>query len=132
MELIKKCNFGNVFEKSRLAPAPDSDSSGEQPLKKVGHYRADFSNGRWNDKYFPCRNELKDKILMTESLGVLIELEKMFPNLEALRSFCEQGNAEKIGDEEYNCYYNGQYANYWIRLNTWDNDYNIYCHVYTK
>lgn len=130
LTLINKCNFTDVF--IDCDAAPDCGSNGKQPRKKVGHFRAQYRNSHWNDEYCPCRNELKDKTLMTESLEVLSELEKMFSDLNELRDYCKSGNAEKIGDEEYNCYYNGEYGNYWIRLNTWSDDYNIYCHIYIK
>lgn len=130
LTLTKTCNFTDVFIDCHAAP--DCDSNVEQPRKKVGHYRALYRKSCWNDEYCPCRNELKDKTLMTESLEVLSELKKMFPDLNELRDYCKSGNAEKIGDEEYNCYYNGEYGNYWIRLNTWNDDYNIYCHIYVK
>lgn len=133
MELLKKCSFSEVFDKENLAPAPDSLNSARQPVKKMGHFRIIYDYGTtWSSQYIPCRNELKTHELVEESMSCLKKLEERFSSLEELREFCEQGHAEKVGEQEYNCYIEGRYGNYWLRFNTWKHDYNIYCHVFTK
>lgn len=136
VELLTICNFDEVWETK--AKGRDDISSSEQPAQKVGHLRADHDRYKWWPNYFPCNEHLKTPEVKSEMESVcaylINDLFEGKDGLNKLFTFCDNHPAAEVKPDsnEYNFYVNGEYANFWVRLNKRHKDYNLYVHTFTK
>lgn len=129
-ELMVTCNFRDVFK--TCSRPEDFLSSREEPVGKIGHVRAYFDGRQWWGDYFPCRDSLKTEPFVEESQKLYKQIVSEFPDLAALRLFCQKHPDSYWGDEEYNFYINGEVANYWVRFILREKDYNCYLNAYVR
>jgi hypothetical protein len=66
-----------------------------------------------------------------ELMQVSNALMSVFPSLESLDTLCQKF-AETLPGPEYNLYYEGNTANFWIRAIPRFGDYNLYIHSIAK
>jgi len=135
-ELLTICSFDDVWD--TVAKGKDSINSLEVPEKKVGHMRADHDGYRWHVDYMPCNEHLKTPEIREEmnTIGAYL-VEDLFEGKEGLRKlfdYCATHEEAAVapGKKEYNFYINGKCANFWLRLNAWEHDYQIYLHTFIK
>lgn len=129
--LLVKCPFVHTMEQLETV-------DGREIFRlKIGHIRADYANGRWYNTIWPCHDELCTSEIAKEIDRVYEELisSQCFADLMALKQFCyshpEAAVAEQDQDE-YNFYLVGQNCNFWLRLITRNNDYNLYLSAFVK
>lgn len=128
MENIKKdltntCAFLSAWK--------DINETSKRPEREIGFVRAYIRNGCWQDNYQIVHNHHVTHARWSELLNVSRALMKAFPTLDSLACFCAN-NAECKGYNEYNLYYEGCHAQYWIRAIIRPGDYNLYVHSIVK
>lgn len=130
-KLLVKCPFVHTMEQLETV-------DGREIFKlKIGHIRADYANGRWYNTVWPCHDELCTSEIAKEIDSIYEELigSKCFPDLMALKQFCYSHPEAAVGEQdqdEYNFYLIGEYCDFWLRLITRNNDYNLYLSAFIK
>lgn len=99
------------------------------PVSEMGYSRSDYDGHRWWTTHFLLNDDLKSPQRAEEIDLVTNNLQAAFPNLSELGLFCELFAEDLRRDNEYNLYYKGRYANYWIRCVIRKRDYNLYVHA---
>lgn len=130
-KLLVKCPFVHTMEQL------DTVDGREIFKLKIGHIRADYANGRWYNTIWPCHDELCTSEIAKEIDRVYEELisSQCFPDLMALKQFCYSHPEAAVGEQdqdEYNLYLVGQHCDFWLRLITRNNDYNLYLSAFVK
>lgn len=98
-----------------------------RPISEMGYTRSDY-DWQWWTYPFPLSEKLRTEGRAKELDKVTSLLTKAFPTLTHLGLFCELFAEDLRRDQEYNLYYKGQEANYWIRCIIRPRDYNLYVH----
>lgn len=98
------------------------------PVSEMGYTRSDYDGSRWWTTCFPLNEALKTEQRSKEIDLVTTSMQAAFPTLSALGLFCELFAEDLRRDNEYNLYYKGRHANYWIRCVIRKRDYNLYIH----
>ena len=130
-KLLVKCPFIHTMEQLKTV-------DGREIFKlKIGHMRADYANGRWYNTIWPCHDELCTLEIAREIDRVYEELisSQCFSDLMALKQFCYSHPEAAVGEQdqdEYNFYLVGQHCDFWLRLITRNNDYNLYLSAFAK
>ena len=132
-KLTVECPFIEVFG--------DTESSDDgiisYPRRKIMHFRADYNGYRWYNTIWPHHDELATPEMKREIDAIYDALtaKDALADLPALREFC-QSHMEACVDREfraeYNFYLRGELCDYWVRLITRENDYNMYLSAYAK
>lgn len=130
-KLLIQCPFIQTMEQK------ENVGGREVFTQKIGHMRADYSNGRWYNTVWPCHDELCTPEIAKEIDTVYDQLigNDGFPDLCALKQFCYSHPEAAVGEQdqdEFNFYYIGKLCDYWIRLITRNNDYNMYLNAFSK
>lgn len=132
-ELTTICPFPEAFE-----DVDDTEGPGEGlPRRKIGYIRADYDNYRWWNTVWPIHWELATdevKLEMDRTYEMLTAGDALH-NLDALRRFCwahPEARASEESDDEFNFYLVGEACDFWVRLITRDEDYNLYLSAYAK
>lgn len=118
-DLSRYCDFHDAWK--------DRTPSGH-PITEMGYTRSDYDGSQWWNTCFPLNDELKTEQRAKEIDQVTANMHKAFPSLSALGLFCELFAEDLRRDNEYNLYYKGRHANYWIRCIIRKRDYNLYVH----
>ena len=131
--LQTKCSFPEVFEEKEKAEG----CSFLEPLRKIGHIRADYDGYRWYNTVWPCHRELATPEACKEIDRVYEALtaKNALKDLNTLRQFCASHMDACICEEyhdEFSFYLEGEVCNYWVRLITRRGDYNLYLNAYTR
>lgn len=130
-KLLLKCPFVQTMEQMETV-------DGREIFKlKIGHMRADYANGRWYNTVWPCHEELCTQEVAKEIDWVYDQLigKQCFPDLMAMKQFCYTHPEAAVGEkdqDEYNFFYVGEHCDFWIRLITRNNDYNLYLSAFAK
>lgn len=134
LERLKtKCHFPQVFEDLERS----EDGFTNVPRSKIGHLRADHDGRRWWVSTWPCHPALATAEINMEISRVYEALTAgdALKDLPALTRFC-QAHPEACVDwqfrQEYNFYLEGETCDFWIRLITRRQDYNMYLNAYAK
>lgn len=118
-ELTRYCDFPDAWN--------DRTPRG-LPVSEMGYSRSDYDEHRWWTTHFLLNDELKTQEQANEIDMVTNSLQAAFPTLSELGLFCELFAEDLRRDNEYNLYYKGRHANYWIRCVIRKRDYNLYVH----
>lgn len=130
-KLLVTCPFVHTMEQVETV-------DGREIFKlKIGHMRADYANGRWYNTIWPCHDELCTPKIAKEIDSVYEELisSQCFLDLIALKQFCYSHPEAAVGEQdqdEYKFYLVGQHCDFWLRLITRNNDYNLYLSAFVK
>lgn len=119
LALSRYCDFSDAWK--------DRTPCGHS-AREMGYTRSDFSGRKWWTSPFPLNRELETPERAKELDDVTSMLMEAFPSLNALGDFCELFAEDLRRDNEYNLYYKGRYASYWIRVIIRKRDYNLYVH----
>lgn len=120
MALSRYCDFSGAWK--------DRTPRG-YPVSEMGYTRSDFDGQKWWTSPFPLDDKLETPERARELDVVTSKLMEAFPSLDSLGDFCELFAEDLRRDNEYNLYYKGRYANYWIRCIIRERDYNLYVHA---
>lgn len=99
------------------------------PVSEMGYTRSDNNGHRWYTTCYPLNDALRTAQRSAEIDLVTNSIQAAFPTLSALGLFCELFAEDLRRDNEYNLYYKGRFANYWIRCVIRKRDYNLYVHA---
>lgn len=130
-KLLLKCPFVQTMDQMETV-------DGREIFKlKIGHMRADYANGRWYNTVWPCHEELCTQGVAKEIDWVYDQLigKQCFPDLMAMKQFCYSHPEAAVGErdqDEFNFFYVGECCDYWLRLITRNNDYNLYLSAFAK
>lgn len=119
--LTRDCDFEDAWK---------DRTPGGLPVSMMGYSRSDYAEHRWWTSFFLKNDALKSEQRATEIDWVTNSMQKAFPTLSDLGLFCELFAEDLRRDNEYNLYYKGKYANYWIRCVIRKRDYNLYIHSF--
>ena len=97
-------------------------------MSEMGFTRSDYDGRKWWTTPHPINENLRTPERMKEIDEITAAMQAAFPDLSSLEEFCILFAEDLRRDEEYNLYYNGQTANYWIRCVLRNRDYNLYIH----
>lgn len=134
LERLKtECPFPHVFEDLERG----EDGFSNVPRRKIGHIRADYDGHRWWNTVWPCHpalatEEIKAEIDQTYDALTAADALK---DLSTLTRFCEahpEACVDRQFRQEYNFYLEGKSCDFWIRLITRKQDYNMYLNAFTK
>lgn len=98
-------------------------------VSEMGYTRSDYDGHRWWTSAFPLNSTLSTLERSKEIDSVTDYMIRCFPTLNDLGMFCELFAEDLRRDNEYNVYYKGHYANYWMRCIIRNKDYNLYVHA---
>lgn len=108
------------------------DKKGERgfPASEMGYTRSDYDsrNRKWWTTPHSVNKDLQTPARAKEIDEITDAMQKAFPDLNSLGDFCVLFAEDLRRDEEYNLYYRGRCANYWIRCIIRNRDYNLYVH----
>lgn len=116
-DLTAECSFAHAWDKL--------DYTNHSPYE-MGYIRAYHNFGGWSESWFNLHPMLITKERWNELFAVASALTKAFPTLTSLECFCSM--IAEGRDGEYNLYYTGTEASYWIRVIPRPGDYNLYIH----
>ena len=85
----------------------------------------------WNTRWEGIHKSLITPSRWMELLNISKALTKSFPTPTSLKVFCDT-RAEKLDQNQYNLYLEGDEANYWISAQTIPGNYEIKVHCITK
>lgn len=127
------CPFPKVFED---VDDTDGPSKGE-PRRKIGHIRADYDNYRWWNTAWGSHWDLATTQVKAEidHTYEALTANDALRDLNALRRFCwthPEARCSPLADDEFNFYLLGESCDFWVRLITREQDYNLYLHAYAK
>ena len=108
----------------------DKDDTG-YPKAEVGYHRCDYDGYRWWSTAWPLHKELASPDIASELDTVRDAFFRSFKDLDAMRKWCVS-NAQRVGDGEYNAWYETPKALYKFRMITRRGDYNLYLHCFSK
>lgn len=100
-------------------------------VHEMGYVRAYNNRFGWADSTHIVHKQYVSKDRYAELMQVSKSLMSVFPTLDSLDAFC-QNFAEALPGKEYNLYYEGNTANFWIRAIPRSGDYNLYIHSIAK
>lgn len=132
-QLQTKCPFLQVFEDLERG----EDGFLNVHCRKIGHIRADYDGYRWYNTVWPCHPALASKEVSEEidrTYDALTSVDAL-KDLSALTRFCEahpEACVDRQLRQEYNFFLEGEYCDFWIRLITCKQDYNLYLNAFTK
>lgn len=115
-ELTGVCSFSHAWN--------ELDYTNHSPYE-MGYVRAYYNCG-WSESWFSLHPMLITRKRWNELFAVTSALLKAFPTLTSLECFCSLNAEGRNG--EYNLYYTGEEASYWIRAIPRAGDYNLYIH----
>ena len=131
-KLTVECPFAEVFEDT----GKTEHGILAYPRSKIGHIRADHDGWRWWNTIWPCHDELATMEMRREIDATYDALTGMdaLCDLPTLTRFCLTHPEAQVRSSgtEYNFYLEGDLCNYWLRLITRRNDYNLYLNAYIK
>lgn len=102
----------------------------------VLYSRNDHDRYSWHTKWFDAHKEIVSNETLNhignEATKITFDLHKKFINGVSDIRECLADEAERLSDTEGNLYYDGLYADYWIRIIARQGDYNMYVKAYKK
>lgn len=107
------------------------------PRRKIGHIRADYNGYRWQNTVWPCHPSLATEEISAEIDRTYDALtsEDALKDLSALVRFCEahpEACVDRQFRQEYSFFLEGEYCDFWVRLITREQDYNLYLNAFIK
>lgn len=132
-KLMATCPFQEVFEDME----EQKGSCLPVPRLKIGHIRADHDGFRWYNTVWPCHKQLATPEICREIDDVYERLtaSDALKDLPTLRKFCNshmEACIEKEHHDEFGFFYVGKSCDFWVRLVTRKDDYNLYLNAYAK
>ena len=132
-QLQTECPFLQVFEDLEQG----EDGFSNVPRRKIGHIRADHDGYRWWNTVWPCHPALASKEISAEIDRTYDALTSgdALKDLPALTRFCKahpEACVDRQFRREYNFYLEGKTCDFWIRLITRKQDYNMYLNAFTR
>lgn len=132
-QLKTECPFPEVFQDTERAEGSFVDV----PRRKIGHIRADHDNYRWWNTVWPCHQKLMTPEIASEidQIYDALTADDALADFKTLYQFCHahpEARTHPDEDQEYNFYLEGTFCNFWIRLITRCQDYNMYLSAFTK
>lgn len=119
------CPFPTVFQEIE-----NSGKAVPRYRRELGYIRADYDGRRWYNTIHKVHENLDTSSICREIDAVydMLISEHIFPNLEALRSFCSNFPLARVNrDGDYDFYMEGALCWYWLWLITRDRDYKQSC-----
>lgn len=131
-KLTATCPFAEVFA--------DTEKSEHgilaYPRSKIGHIRADHDGWRWHNTVWPCHDDLATLEIKREidAIYAALTAEDALCDFPILTRFCQSHPEAGVGasNTEYNFYLEGNLCDYWLRLITRKQNYNLYLSAYVK
>lgn len=132
-QLKTDCPFPQVFEDLERC----ENSFKDVPRRKIGHIRADHDGYRWRNTIWPCHPALASKEISAEIDRIYDALTAVdaLKDLPALTRFCKahpEACVDRQFRQEYSFFLEGESCDFWIRLITRKQDYNLYLHAFVK
>ena len=96
--------------------------------------RSDHDGYRWWNTWFTGKKDHPEKELIGKEAEEITFFfhEKLSNGVEDIMKCLEEGSIASIGENEGNLFYEGDYANYWIRFIARKRDYNMYVKAFEK
>ncbi len=130
--LKSECPFPDIFKDT----VPDETGLSLYPRSKIGHFRADHNGWHWSNTLWLFSDisvtaKMKEEI---DATYAALTAKDALADLPTLTQFCRAHPDAGVNysDTEFNFFLEGQLCNYWIRLITRPNDYNMYLNFYAK
>ncbi len=132
-KLTVPCLFPEVFEDTESA----ENRITRVPRMKIVHIRADHDGYRWWNTVWPSHRELATPEMTREIDATFAALTAAdaLADLRALTAFCMSHMDARVSSErkdEFNFYLRGERCDYWLRLITRKDDYNMYLTAYAR
>lgn len=137
-DIIEEQKEANYFKKKTIRISErsiiDFKNASDKDFEtknKIGHIRADHDKYQWHGTWWNGDVDRTEEVYK-ESQFVYDNLTKRYPNgVVSIQSDIYEFT-ERLSECEGNIYYEGEYADYWIRLIARQGDYNMYINCYEK